>query len=276
MDSYKKLKLEINGIKDVLEEYTSDGNILNCINGLKQGLENDDVESVLYYLGEVCAWYQKNIGRIHSNDLVFNKDSHDRNKEILEEIKEELDTYDFKSIITGTEMDVAVKEPKIFLSHRSSDKKYGHALEKLIIGLGVKNEQLIYTSHPLHKIPLNENIYDYLRKNINKDVFVIILWSNEYLESPACLNEMGAAWVTQSDYINIYTPDFAFGNPKYHECAVDTRKMGAVLNADANCKASMIEFRDKIKEIFNLTVDEQTWTYLLDQFMSDIEDASNK
>ena len=129
MDSYKKLKLEINGIKDVLEEYTSDGNILNCINGLKQGLENDEVESVLYYLGEVCAWYQKNIGRIHSNDLVFNKDSHDRNKEILEEIKEELDTYDFKSIITGTEMDVAVKEPKIFLSHRSSDKKYGFAFK---------------------------------------------------------------------------------------------------------------------------------------------------
>ena len=85
------------------------------------------------------------------------------------------------------------------------------------------------------------------------------------------MNEMGAAWVTQSDYINMYTPDFAFGNPKYHECAVDTRKMGAVLNADANCKASMIEFRDKILKIFGLTVDEQLWMYLLEQFISDIK-----
>ena len=59
------------------------------------------------------------------------------------------------------------------------------------------------------------------------------------MESPACLNEMGAAWVTQTDYTNIYVPSFSFGNPKYHECAVDTKKMGAVLNGDEHCKASM-------------------------------------
>ncbi|MFI3213902.1 MAG: hypothetical protein R3Y24_11215 [Eubacteriales bacterium] len=113
-------------------------------------------------------------------------------------------------------------------------------------------------------------IYDYLRENFNCNLFVIILWSNEYLESPACLNEMGAAWVTQKDYTNIYTPDFQFGNPKYHECAVDTRKMGAVLNGDANCKASMIEFKNKIENIFGIIVDEQSWTYILDEFMRNI------
>lgn len=159
------------------------------------------------------------------------------------------------------------KEPIIFLSHRSSDKKYGDALEKLLVGLGVKNHQLIYTSHPLHKIPLDKNIYDYLRENIGQKTFVIILWSNEYLESPACLNEMGAAWVMQTDYTNIYTPAFSFGNPKYHECAVDTRKMGAVLNGDSHCKANMIEFKNKIVKMFGLQVDEQTWTYLLDEFI---------
>lgn len=161
--------------------------------------------------------------------------------------------------------------PKIFLSHRSSDKKYGDALERMIIGLGVKNEQLIYTSHPLHKIPMDVNIYDYLRENIHGNVFVIILWSNEYLDSPVCMNEMGAAWVVQSDYTNIYTPDFQFGNPKYHECAVDTRKMGAVLNGDAHCKASMIELKKKICSIFNISVDEQTWQYLLDNFIDEIK-----
>lgn len=162
------------------------------------------------------------------------------------------------------------KKPVIFLSHRSSDKKYGDALEKLIRGLGVKDNQLIYTSHPLHKIPLDKNIYDYLKENIGQETFVIILWSNEYLESPACLNEMGAAWVMQTDYTNLYTPDFAFGNPKYHECAVDPRKMGAVLNGDANCKASMIEFRNKILKLFDLKIDEQAWTYLLDEFIKEI------
>lgn len=270
LDAYKKLKLEFRGIKDVIEDYTDSGNMSNYLKGLEEGLKNNEIENVLYYLNEICIWYQRNIYDIHTNEYVYNSDEHDRNKKLLEEIKEDLDKYDFNEIVKENSKLENIKSPKIFLSHRSSDKKYGDALEKLIVGLGVKNDQLIYTSHPLHKVPLNENIYDYLRRNVNQRVFVIILWSNEYLESPACLNEMGAAWVTQSDYTNFYTPDFAFGNPKYHECAIDTRKMGAVLNGDANCKASMVEFRNQVLELFDLTLDEQTWMYLLDQFIAEI------
>lgn len=184
-----------------------------------------------------------------------------------------------KSYVVNQEMKQSLieeKEPIIFLSHRSSDKKYGDALEKLLVGLGVRNHQLIYTSHPLHKIPLDKNIYEYLRENIGQKTYVIILWSNEYLESPACLNEMGAAWVMQTDYTNIYTPDFSFGNPKYHECAVDTRKMGAVLNGDSHCKASMIELKNKISTMFNLQIDEQSWMFLLDEFIEAITKNSNE
>lgn len=164
------------------------------------------------------------------------------------------------------------QEKIIFLSHKSDDKKYGDALRNFIIGLGVKDEQLIYTSHPLNKIPIDENIYEYLRKHINSQVFMIILWSNKYMDSPACLNEMGAAWVTQADYTNIYVPNFSFGNPKYHECAVDTRKMGAVLNGDAHCKTSMIELKNKIVKMFELTVSEEKTNYLLDKFIESIKD----
>ena len=101
---------------------------------------------------------------------------------------------------------------------------------------------------------------------------MIILWSDNYLESPACLNEMGALWVVQAEYTNIYVPDFSFGNPKYHQCAVDTRKMGAVLNGDQHCKASMIELRKKIQNMFGLSEDEQKSYYLLDEFIKAITD----
>ena len=138
-------------------------------------------------------------------------------------------------------------------------------------GIIIANNQLIYTSHPLHKIPMDANIYDYLRENINSEIFMIILWSNEYLESPACLNEMGAAWVTQSDYTNIYVPSFLFGNPKYHECAVDTRKMGAVLNGDQHCKANMIELKNKVQELFELKKDEANDSYLIDEFIKKLK-----
>ena len=190
---------------------------------------------------------------------------------VLLSIKNEIELYtkdEKETILTTNEKDV--NNPIIFLSHCSEDKSYGNALQKFIIRLGVKNNQLIYTSHPLHKIPLDSNIYDYLRMNINTKNLMIFLWSDSYLESPACMNEMGAAWVTQSDYTNIYVPNFSFGNPKYHECAVDTHKMGAVLKGDNHCKTAMIELKDKILALFGLSVEEKQATYLLDEFIEEI------
>ena len=87
-----------------------------------------------------------------------------------------LNDNDYKEDATETPR-VNSDTPIIFLSHKSSDKKYGDALRNFLIGLGVRKEQLIYTSHPLHKIPLDANIFDYLRNNINRKVFMIILWS---------------------------------------------------------------------------------------------------
>jgi hypothetical protein len=159
----------------------------------------------------------------------------------------------------------------IFFSHCSNDKKYGDSLRNLIIGMGLKNNQLIYTSHPLHKIPLDQNIYEYLRGNIGQSVFMIFLWSNDYLDSPACLNEMGAAWLAQKDYTHLFVPDFNFDNPKFRKCAVDTNRIGTVLNGDSTCKSNMIEFKDKILRIFNLSIDEQSWTVLLDNFITEIK-----
>ena len=111
-----------------------------------------------------------------NNRLVFNKSEHQSsiNKINLfaQEVEKIPDTFMKKSEeITNT----SSTEPLIFLSHCSKDKKYGDALEYFITGLGVKSSQLIYTSHPLHKIPLDANIYDYLRKNINMNVFMLLL-----------------------------------------------------------------------------------------------------
>lgn len=163
------------------------------------------------------------------------------------------------------------KEPLIFISHKSDDKKYGDALRNYIIGLGVSDNQLIYTSHSLNKIPLNKNIYDYLRDCLCGKVYIIFLLSDQYLESPACLNEMGAAWVMRSDYTNIFVPEFNFGNPKYNDCAIDGKRMGITMNGESHCKTGMIELKDKIQQLFGLTNDEKKNTVLLDNFIKEIK-----
>lgn len=274
----RELQIEFPGIKSIIGEYTNNGNIINYLNQLENAIKSSDISVIQYCIKEIDGWYKQNISVIHANNFVFDKDSHDECLRKVNHFNESFSKYNatvVNGIIRNNERTKRTNEPIIFLSHKSDDKKYANALRNFIIGLGLKNNQLIYTSHQLHKIPLDKNIYDYLRENINKNIFMIILWSDKYLESPACLNEMGAVWVTQSDYTNIYVPTFSFGNPKYHECAVDTRKMGAVLNGDPNCKASMIELKNKIKKMFNLTVDEQTESYLLDQFMREITDIQN-
>lgn len=183
-----------------------------------------------------------------------------------------LDKLDYHLSSVENDLKKENKESKklIFISHEKGDVKYGNALRDFITGLGVKDEQLIFTSHRLHKVPLDANIYDYLRDNISTNIFMIFLWSNKYLESPACLNEMGAAWVLKSDYTNVYVPDFSFNNPKYSKCAVDTSKMGVILNGDELCKTSMIELKNKIVSMFDLDVDEKKTSYLIDKFIEEI------
>lgn len=271
MNSFERLKIEFEGIRGTIAEYTHDSNIINFFNQLKKGIDTCDFEIIHYTLECICEWYNSNLEVIENNQFVYNYEEHCRNYKMLEDI---LDNISETECIPETQKaeEISVSNgPLIFISHCSKDKKYGDALRNFITGLGVKDNQIIYTSHPLHKIPLDQNIYDYLRDNIRTDIFMIVLWSNDYLESPACMNELGAAWVVQNDYTNIYVPDFSFGNPKYHQCAVDTHKMGAVLNADDHCRASMIELKDKLSYLFNLKVDEQRTIFLLEQFIKEIK-----
>jgi hypothetical protein len=271
MDLLEQLKLDLPPIKKEVMQYSLKGGINEYLNELTAVLsvEPKKLDAVKYCVSEICEWFNKQYSNIEENKFIFNRDELQNCKSKIDKYKIELNAY----VLPPQQETKRDTCPIIFLSHKSDDKKYGNALEKLITGLGIKNDQLIYTSHPLHKIPLNQNIYDYLRSRINSNVYMIFLWSNKYLESPACMNEMGAAWVSKSDYTNLYTPDFEFGNPKYHECAVDTRKMGAVLKPDQNCRQSMIELRDTIVKMFNLTVDERTWTYLLENFITEIGEA---
>lgn len=273
MDTIKHLKLEFNGIQDTILKFSNEGDILNFLDKLEEALITSDLESICYFTNELVNWYKNNISSIQSNSFEHLDQQHIRNMELLNHFNEEFKNYEMEDATILT--DVSTDQVLIFISHKSDDKEYGDALREFITGLGVQNDQLIYTSHPLHKIPLDSNIYEYLRGHINDKVFMIILWSDEYLDSPACLNEMGAAWVVQCDYTNVYVPTFSFDNPKYRECAVDTYRMGAVLNGNGHCKSNMIDLKDKICDLFNLSIKEREFVYLLDSFMQEITRINN-
>lgn len=271
MNALKRLKIELDGIETILNEYSDTAIATTIIPKLREEIDAADKDGIIYCVDEMIKWYENNISDICNNEWCFNDEAHKRNYQLLEEVKNGLEKLDDSYFNVGEKKKETDNSPLVFLSHCSKDKKYADALRKFLVDLGLKDDQLIYTSHPLHKIPLGKNIYEYLRENINKNIFMIILWSDDYLDNPTCLCEMGAAWVTQCDYTNIYVPKFSFGNPKYRQCAVDTSKMGAVLNGDSHCKQSMIELKNTIQGIFSLENDESRMMFLIDEFIEEIQ-----
>lgn len=213
------------------------------------------------------------LGYIH-----YNRRKYDEAVKFYERIPKNTPTYEkakmnIEAIKWSIEYNKTEIKPCIFLSHSSNDKKYGDVFQTFITGLGVQDEQLIYTSHHSHKIPLNENISDYLQKQFNGNVFVIFLLSDNFFESSTCLNEMGAMWVTKKDYSSAYLPKFDFSNPKFRSCVIDKDKMGIVLNGDKICKKSFIELKDTVIYLFNL-VEEAHTPRLIDKAIKELKEIN--
>lgn len=162
--------------------------------------------------------------------------------------------------------EVKMIEDKIFISHSSGDREYGQALVDLLRSMGLKREQIVFTSNSNYGIPLDNNIFDYLKSQIGNKVYMLYLFSDSYYTSVACLNEMGAAWMVQNNYTTIFAPDFNFQNPKFYEGVIDPRKMGFVIDD----KKRVVEFKNKIVAKFNLQIDEFDWNEAFDKYIKEI------
>jgi hypothetical protein len=112
--------------------------------------------------------------------------------ELLKSQKEEL----LINIAKGLELEIELpitkstekSNMKIFISHSSKNANYGNALVQLLTGIGIKSEQIIFTSNSAFGIPIGQNIFNWLKDRINEKPYVIYLLSPEYYSSVACLN----------------------------------------------------------------------------------------
>lgn len=141
------------------------------------------------------------------------------------------------------------KNKRIFISHSSKNVNYGNALVELLLGLGIKDDQIIFTSNTAYGIPIGENIFNWLKNRINEKPFVIYLLSPEYYSSIACLNEMGAAWVIENDHAMLFTPGFNLDTPEFRNGVLDPREIGFYLNDEDRLTA----FIESLKKAFEIS-----------------------
>jgi hypothetical protein len=141
---------------------------------------------------------------------------------------------------------------KIFISHSSKDKFYGQQLVELLINVGVKKGDIIFTSNGVHGIPIGQNIFEWLKSQITSQAYVIFLLSPDYYKSIACLNEMGAAWIIENKQVSLFTPNFDLTSEEFHGGAIDPRKVGFFINDEDR----IFSFIQSLNVDFDITTDD--------------------
>jgi hypothetical protein len=142
------------------------------------------------------------------------------------------------------------KESKIFISHSTKDINYVKPLVELLECMGIGEEQLFCSSIDGYRIPIDEIIPDYLQQQFEEyNLYVILMLSDNYYESPVCLNEMGAAWVLKAKYQAILLPRFNF---KDVEGAIDPRKISFKLDDEKERQSRMTELKNTIVGLLGL------------------------
>ncbi len=140
------------------------------------------------------------------------------------------------------------KQPKLFISHCSKDIEYVKQIVNLLDEMGLNQTQVFCSSLPGYGIPIDTNIFDYLRNQfLEYNLHVIFVHSENYYNSPISLNEMGAAWVLRSTVTSILLPGFGF------------EKMNGVVNDHSiaiQLDAQQLELQDKLNQLYDKIVTE--------------------
>jgi hypothetical protein len=155
---------------------------------------------------------------------------------------------------------------KIFISHSSSDKDIGSKLVQMLVQLGVQSNQIVFTSLEGYGIPKGQDIFDWLKSQLHEKPFVIYLLSDDYYNSVACLNEMGAAWMIESEHIFFFVPEFDLNSTKFSSGSINPRKMGVKLND----KEALFSFFDEFKSIYPIQPKIAVLTRAVDEFVQEI------
>lgn len=272
---------------DYFRELTSEKHLFRDINpevriGLARGLSNcgywadlsnnivrwyshENAPSAIYYL---TKYFQRNqmYSKTYKEVIDFQKQN---GTEVVKELvilnNHIVDIQQTEEVNT-----MQNKAPKIFISHSSQDKDYVVKLIDLLSDLGLSENQMFCSSAPGFGIPLDQDIYEYLREQFqNFDLHVIYILSDNYYKSAACLNEMGAAWVLRKRYTSILLPGF---QRKKMKGAINPRQNSLKLDGDlADTKEKLGQLKDTLSKEFHLPkISDIRWEKKRDKFIKDI------
>ena len=183
---------------------------------------------------------------------------------------EELNLLYYLVNIMDEDFEKKVKQPKIFISHCEKDIAVVESFVDLLSHIGLTSDMLFCSSIPGYNIKQGSgDIYEYLRTEFSNNLFVIFMLSENYYNSKACLNEMGATWVLQQKYQSILLPGFDYSQI---QGAINPRDISFKLDDKKYRIAALGELKDNIIRFLDLQeIDTSKWDYQRERFFSQID-----
>lgn len=163
----------------------------------------------------------------------------------------------------------------VFISHAYADREINNLFVDLLAEIGLKQDQIFYSSLPEYGVAPGDNIVDAIKiKLSSKKVHMIYMLSKNYYKRVMCLNEMGAAWILQHTYTSVLLPGFRY---RKIEGAVDPRNHGINLGGDeGELKSHLIRLRNQLQKEFYLPlIDEIKWNRKVDNFIRAVREKTD-
>ncbi len=92
---------------------------------------------------------------------------------------------------------------RIFISHSSADANIGEKFLDALVSIGIKKEEVFYSSLYHTGVALGENFHSAVKEALSESGLVIFLLTRSFYRSEYCLCEMGAVWATGKKFIPI-------------------------------------------------------------------------
>ena len=147
------------------------------------------------------------------------------------------------------------RKKKVFISHATKDISAVKHIVELLELIGFDESNMFCSSIEPYGIPTGMDIYEYLQQQFRGfDLHVVFVLSNNYYNSAACLNEMGAAWVLSCSKTVMLLPGFNFSdidgaiNPR--EIAIQF-KPGMNDTELYNMKSRICDFINEMTQLFS-------------------------
>ena len=165
-----------------------------------------DISGIFYDIDRVCL-----IGNGQMNTCCINTTNIlGVNKEMpnkVVNITEKIDSAKLKNI---REKDMVNK--KIFISHAEKDEELVYQLVTLLgqMGVSINDESIFCSSVKGIGVPVGEDFLDYIRNEFNDNIIVLFVMTQTFFKRPACLCEVGAAWVKCTEHIPLIVPPISY------------------------------------------------------------------